>query len=187
MQSFQVPITRDSTYSGTTVSKDPASTSRSRLLIVDDDMMMRELMKDALIGDDYTIEEVNNGIDALSAVKNNEPDMILLDVNMPGMSGFEVCSEIRRQFSTERISVVMVTGLEDSESIEQAYALGATAFINKPINSTTFRYQIQYLLKARNAFVELIERETHLAHMERISRIHTQSKKKDVILQGNTR
>ncbi len=144
------------------MSQDNTATPSGRILIVDDDMMMRELMKEALVRDDYIIEEVDNGLDALAAVRNSEPDMILLDVKMPGMSGFEVCSEIRTNLNMQGISVVMVTGLGDSESIEKAFSLGATAFINKPINSITFRYQIQYLLKARNAFVELKERETHL-------------------------
>ena len=165
------------------MSQDNTATPSGRILIADDDMIMRELMKDALIRDDYIIEEVDNGLDALAAVRNNEPDMILLDVRMPGMSGFEVCSEIRTNPDMQRISVVMVTGLGDSESIENAFSLGATAFINKPINSITFRYQIQYLLKARNAFVELKEREIHLAYMERISRILAQRKNRDTVLQ----
>ncbi len=165
------------------VSQDNTATPSGRILIVADDMMMRELMKDALVRDDYIIEEVDNGLDALAAVRNSEPDMILLDVKMPGMSGFEVCSEIRTNLNMQGISVVMVTDLEDSESIEKAFSLGATAFINKPINSITFRYQIQYLLKARNAFVELKEREIHLEYMERISRILAQSKNRDAILQ----
>lgn len=164
------------------MSKHSSPTPISRILIVDDDIMMRELMKEALINDEYIIDEVDNGLDALQAVNENEPDMMLLDVKMPGMNGFDVCSEIRKQFGMERISIVMVTGLEDSESIEKAFSLGATAFINKPINSITFRYQIQYLLKARNAFVELKQRETHLEYMERISRILAQSKKRDLIL-----
>ena len=163
------------------MTKDISASRRSRILIVDDDMMMRELMKAALINEDYIIEEVDNGPDALIAIQNNEPDMVLLDVKMPGMSGFEVCSEIRLHPQLEGLSVVMVTGLEDSVSIEKAFSLGATAFINKPINSI-FRYQIQYLLKARHALVELKERETHLEYMERISRILVQSKNRETIL-----
>lgn len=165
------------------MSHDITATPSGRILIVDDDRVMRELMKSALVRDDYMIEAVDNGPDALAAVRNCEPDLILLDVKMPGMSGFDVCSEIRSNPDLQGISIVMVTGLEDAESIEKAFSLGATAFINKPIVSITFRYQIQYLLKARNAFVELKEREIHLAFMERISGILSQSKSRDAILQ----
>lgn len=155
---------------------------RSRVLVVDDDSTMRLLMTETLAEDGYTIAEVDNGPAAIDTISSFEPDMVLLDVKMPGMSGFEVCSEIRRLTGDTDISVVMVTGLDDPESIEKAFQLGATAFITKPINWDTFPYRIQYLLKARNAIVALKQRELHLEHTERISRILTQSKNKDTIL-----
>ena len=154
----------------------------SRILIVDDDATMRLLMSETLGEDGYIIDEVENGPAAIEAIKSSEPDMVLLDVKMPGMSGFEVCSEIRRLTGNTKISVVMVTGLDDSASIEKAFQLGATAFISKPINWDTFPYRIQYLLKARNAIVTLKQRELHLQHTERISRILTQSNNKDTLL-----
>ena len=153
-----------------------------RILVVDDDATMRLLMTEVLTDDGYTIDEVDNGPAAIEAVKTSAPDMVLLDVKMPGMSGFDVCSEIRKLTGDTDISVVMVTGLDDSRSIEKAFQLGATAFITKPINWDTFPYRIQYLLKARNAIVALKQREKHLQHTERISRILTQSKNKDSIL-----
>lgn len=162
---------------------DTGAAAASRVLVVDDDSTMRLLMTETLAEDGYTIAEVDNGPAALEAVLAFKPDMVLLDVKMPGMSGFEVCSEIRRLTGDTDISVVMVTGLDDPESIEQAFQLGATAFITKPINWDTFPYRIQYLLKARNAIVALKQRELHLEHTERISRILTQSKNKDTILQ----
>ena len=157
---------------------------KSRILIVDDDSTMRLLMTETLLEDGYQINEVDNGTDAIAAIKVSAPDMVLLDVKMPGMSGFEVCAEIRRLTGDTDISIVMVTGLDDSKSIEKAFDLGATAFITKPINWDTFPYRIQYLLKARDAIVGLKQRELHLEHTERISRILTQSKDKDKILQG---
>jgi len=157
-------------------------TEKPRILVVDDDATMRLLMSEILSEDGCIIEEVNNGPAAMEAIKSFAPDMVLLDVKMPGMSGFDVCSEIRRLTGDTSISIVMVTGLDDSESIEKAFQLGATAFITKPINWDTFPYRIQYLLKARNAIVALKQREIHLQHTERISRILTQSKNKDTIL-----
>ena len=157
---------------------------KSRILIVDDDVTMRLLMYEALSEGGYKIEEVDNGPAAIEAIKTSEPDMVLLDVKMPGMNGFEVCSEIRRLTGDTKISVIMVTGLDDSASIEKAFQLGATAFISKPINWDTFPYRIQYLLKARNAIVALKQRELHLQHTERISRVLTQSNNKDTLLKG---
>jgi len=157
---------------------------KSRILIVDDDVTMRLLMYESLSEDGYKIDEVDNGPAAIQAIKASEPDMVLLDVKMPGMSGFEVCSEIRRLTGDTKISVVMVTGLDDSASIEKAFQLGATAFVSKPINWDTFPYRIQYLLKARNAIVALKQREVRLQHTERISRVLTQSNNKETLLKG---
>jgi len=165
------------------VPNETGATEPSRVLVVDDDSTMRLLMTETLAVDGYDIAEVDNGPAALDAIASFRPDMVLLDVKMPGMSGFEVCSEIRKRTGDTDISVVMVTGLDDPESIEKAFQLGATAFVTKPINWDTFPYRIQYLLKARNAIVALKQRELHLEHTERISRILTQSKNKDTILQ----
>lgn len=154
----------------------------ARILIVDDDATMRLLMRETLQDEGYRIDETDNGVDALQIIRAEPPALVLLDVRMPGMSGFEVCSEIRRFSGDTHIAVVMVTGLEDSKSIEQAFDLGATAFISKPINWVTFPHRIQYILKARSAFVELQQREMHLRHLDRISRIVMQNRHIDSIL-----
>ncbi len=156
---------------------------RPNILIVDDDATIRLLMKDALTDDTYNINEFNNGIDALEHLEHHQADLILLDVNMPGMSGFEVCTKIRKLSGGSDISIVMVTALEDAESIEKSYDLGATDFISKPINWDTFPFRIQYLIKARNAIVEIKHHKLHLEYMEHISRIITQNKNIEVIMQ----
>jgi CheY-like chemotaxis protein len=149
---------------------------------VDDDATVRLLMRDALSEELYMIDEVENGIDALDLIKIKRPDLVLLDVNMPGMNGFDVCTEIHRLDDESDIFIVMVTGLEDSASIEKAYDLGATDFINKPINWDIFPYRIQYLIKSREAIIEIKNRESQLKHIEDISRIITQDKNKETIM-----
>ena len=138
------------------------SLSKSRILIVDNDPVMRLLMHEVLPADEYIIDEAESGIEALKAIEMNTPDLVLLDVRMPEMSGFEVCSEIRKTYDEHNISIIMVTGLDDSESIEKAFQLGATDFINKPINWNIFPYRVQYVLKARKAFNELKKTTTAL-------------------------
>ncbi len=140
-------------------------------------------MKDALTDDSYDINEFNNGIDALEYLEHHAADLVLLDVNMPGMSGFEVCTNIRKLSGGSDISIVMVTALEDAESIARSYDLGATDFISKPINWDTLPYRIQYLIKARNAIVEIKHHQLHLEYMEHVSRIITQNKNIEVIMQ----
>jgi CheY-like chemotaxis protein/signal transduction histidine kinase len=153
------------------------------IFIVDDDATMRLLMVDALEEDGYTIAEYSNGKDAMDAIEKKQPDMVLLDVKMPIMNGFDVCSRIREKYGDINTSIVMVTGLDDSDSIEKSFQLGATAFISKPINWITFPHVIRYLLKARSAFVDLKSREVHLEHMDEISRIITQNKPRNIVLQ----
>jgi PAS domain S-box-containing protein len=144
---------------------------------------MRLLMVDVLEDDGYILDEFSNGMDAMKAISNSQPDMILLDVKMPVMNGFDVCSRIRESYGDINTSIVMVTGLEDSVSIEKAFKVGATAFISKPINWITFPHEIRYLLKARNAFVNLKQSETQLEHLDTISRIITQQLDRDTVLQ----
>ena len=165
----------------------PYSNSASlkpNILIIDDDATIRLLMRDFLTDEQYSIEEAENGNDALERIKQHQPDLVLLDVNMPGINGFEVCYKIRKLYGDTDISIVMVTGLDDSASIEKAYALGATDFISKPINWDTFPYRIQYLIKARNAIIETKYQKLHLQHIEKVSRIITQNKKpQDMMLE----
>ncbi|VAW52134.1 Sensory box histidine kinase/response regulator [hydrothermal vent metagenome] len=153
------------------------------ILIIDDDATIRLLMHDALTDEEYNITEASNGIDALKQITKQRPSLVLLDVKMPGIDGFDVCDKIRHLYGDTDVSIVMVTGMGDSASIERAYSLGATDFIVKPINWDTFPYRIQYLIKARNAIIETKYRELHLQHIENISRILTQNKTQNDIVQ----
>ncbi len=158
------------------------SARKPNILIIDDDATIRLLMRDTLTDEAYTINEVDNGIEALDSIEQHQPDLILLDVNMPGINGFDVCKKVRELYGDTDISIVMVTGLDDSASIEKAFSLGATDFINKPINWDTFPYRIQYLIKARNAIIETKHKKKHLQHIENVSRIITQNKTYNVIM-----
>jgi len=156
------------------------------ILIVDDDPTQRLLMNESLSSMGYTCQEAGSGEAALQSIQSSVPDLVLLDLNMPGMNGLEVCREIRGNDAYENMPVVMVTGADDEESIIQSYDTGATAFINKPIHWTTFKYRVQYLLKSRWAMVQLRERERHLDSMERISSILTRASNKDDLLRSLT-
>ena len=159
-----------------------SSSKKPDILIIDDDETVRLLMRDALTDAKYNITEASNGFDALAIVEEQRPSLVLLDVKMPGIDGFEVCDRIRTLYGDTDVSIVMVTGMGDSSSIEKAYALGATDFIVKPINWDTFPYRIQYLIKARDAIIETKHQELHLKHIENVSRILTQNKNQDEII-----
>ena len=106
----------------------------SLVWVVDDDATVRFLAKQFLEKAGFTIFAAENGKQALSKIKENVPDIVLLDVVMPEMDGFTTCLELRKLPVGKNIPVLMVTGLDDYESIRRAYEVGATDFTTKPIN-----------------------------------------------------
>jgi len=140
------------------------------ILIVDDDVAIRFLLRDSLEQEGFTVEEEVNGIQALAATRVLQPDLIMLDVVMPGVDGFTVCSEIRHMEGGHDIPIIMMTGLDDLESVRTAYAAGATDFITKPINWTLMRYRVQYVLRSSKTYVDLKLSQARLAEAQSIAK-----------------
>src|SRR5215510_7193347 len=107
-----------------------SSSSRVPLvLVVDDGMTIRLLVRQALEQAGFAVEEAENGQHALEIFPYIRPDLVLLDVVMPVMDGFQTCAALRRTPQGEHLPIVMLTGLEDESSIDRAYEVGATDFI----------------------------------------------------------
>ncbi len=130
------------------------------ILVVDDDPPTRMLARAALEQQGCIVEEAENGTDAISVLASVKPDLILLDVMMPGVDGFSVCEQVRKLPGRERIPVCMMTGLEDTDSIHRAYQAGATDFITKPINWLILGHRVSYILRASKAFDEVYRAES---------------------------
>ena len=141
------------------------------ILVVDDDMAMRLLMRESLEQGGMRVEEAENGVEALCAFERFYPDVVLMDVKMPKMDGFTACSKLRKMPGGEDATVVMVTGLDDVESINRAYEVGATDFITKPINWPIINHRVRYLLRATNAFRALRRSKIRLSQAQRIARL----------------
>jgi len=122
------------------------------VLVVDDDVAMRVLMRRALEGSGFRVEEAENGAQAVTIFPRIHPDIVLLDVMMPEMDGFQTCHSLRRLPGGEHIPVLMVTGLDDLASINHAYEAGATDFITKPMTWPLLSHRVRYLLRASHAF-----------------------------------
>ena len=118
----------------------------SHILIVDDEWMNRELLQAYLTMGGHTVTGANSGESALTLLAENLPDLIMLDIRMPGMSGFELCMQIKNNERTRSIPVLMVSALESDEDQMQARQMGADGFIAKPFNSTAILAQIDELL-----------------------------------------
>lgn len=111
----------------------PLSSSAPRVLVVDDAPANIRLMR-LILGDDYRVLEASSGPQALELIRADPPDAVLLDVTMPEMSGYEVCSALRREPGLETLPVLMVTGLALPEERALGIAAGATDFICKPFD-----------------------------------------------------
>jgi DNA-binding response OmpR family regulator len=113
------------------------------ILIVDDDWMNRELLEAYLTMGGYAVKLANSGETALEMIAENPPDLVMLDIRMTGISGFEVCMQIKNSERTKAIPVLIVSALESEEDRMQATQMGADGFIAKPFNSASILEQIK--------------------------------------------
>ncbi len=143
----------------------------SLILVVDDDMSMRMLMRAALEQAGFEVAEADNGLAALEVFERLQPAAVLMDVMMPEMDGFEGCRAIRKLPGGEHVPVLMVTGLDDIESIHQAFEAGATDFVTKPINWVMLGYRVRYMLRASEAFHDLHRSQDQLAMAQSLARL----------------
>ncbi len=116
------------------------------VLITDDDNALRSLLVMALKAEGYEIEEAINGEECLVKYARLQPDLVLLDAVMPEMDGFSCCQHIRALADRPQIPILMITFLDDRESIDQAFQAGATDYITKPIHWSVLRQRVRYLL-----------------------------------------
>jgi diguanylate cyclase (GGDEF)-like protein len=127
-----------------------ASPGKRRVLIVDDDPTFALLAGETLRRAGFCVSVAGNAAEALAAYRSARPDLVLLDVELPGSSGFDLCRELRAQRSAVDIPIVMVTGHDDTVSIARAYEVGATDFINKPVLWPTLPHRIGFILRAED-------------------------------------
>lgn len=140
-------------------------------LVVDDETTNRLLTRETLELAGLRVEEAENGMQAIDLVRRIRPDIILLDVMMPQMDGFATCIALRGMPDGARIPILMMTGLDDEESIERAYEVGATDFVTKPWSSLIVSQRVRYMLRASNTLEDLHESETRLAQAQRIAQL----------------
>jgi signal transduction histidine kinase len=135
---------------------------RPTVLIIDDDTVARLLTREALEQSGWEVEEAENGRLGLETFIKRCPDLVLLDILMPEMDGFAVCTELRKLPGGTHTPVLIMTGLEDYQSITQAYDVGATDFIVKPINGLLLGHRVRYMLRAGQAMRDLRESQDKL-------------------------
>jgi two-component system alkaline phosphatase synthesis response regulator PhoP len=120
-----------------------------RILIADDDAQNADLLEAYLDGAGYETKVAANGEDTLAAARAWKPDLILLDVMMPKLSGFEVCRRLRADPATRDVAVLMVTALDQATDVETAIESGTDDFVTKPINKTELQLRVRAMLESR--------------------------------------
>ena len=121
------------------------SAEKHRILAIDDSPLLRRSFSD-ILGKDYILDVEYNGERGIQSAKENKPSIILLDIIMPGMSGFEVITVLKAEPSTKDIPVIFITGDDSTSSKEKGYQLGAVDYIEKPLTEIVVRKRVEFNL-----------------------------------------
>ncbi len=146
---------------------DSADARPPRVLIADDNPQGAELLEAYLSSSDYELRIASDGEQTMNLVAAWQPDLILLDVMMPRLSGFEVCKRLRADPATCDIAVLMVTALDQPSDVEKAVEAGANDFLSKPINKSELLLRVRSMLRSRQYKREL---DRALAYIEAVER-----------------
>ena len=138
-----------------------------RILVVDDSPANAKLLEDLLGFHGFEVDAVSSGEEALERVRAEMPDLVLLDVLMPGLSGYDVCRQMRTDPALQMVPVVMVTALEDREARLQGLEAGADDFISRPVNAPELVARVRSLLRIRHLYVTVERQAQQLAAWNR--------------------
>lgn len=142
------------------------------ILVVDDEPVMRTITATVLGQHQFVVTAVASAEEAFEWIgAGNQPDLILLDVLMPGMNGFDACRRLRQNAKFEHLPVIMLTALDDQASIDEAYRCGATDFITKPLNIPLLPHRVRYLLRSARVFGELVHSQLALINTQQIAHL----------------
>jgi diguanylate cyclase (GGDEF)-like protein/PAS domain S-box-containing protein len=140
-------------------------TDNALVVVVDDDRAMRQMIHKVLAGNGFRVEQAEDGAQSLDICARYAPDIVLMDALMPVMDGFEACVRLRQQPGTEHIPVLMVTGLNDEQSVDRAMKAGASDFITKPIYWPLLLQRLRHILASQRAEKQI----KHLAYHDTLT------------------
>lgn len=138
----------------------------SKILIADDNQQNCELLDAYLSDEDYEIAMAYDGRQTIERVASFGPDLILLDIMMPKLSGYEVCKHLKSDDKTRSIPILMVTALNEKNDIEKAVQAGCDDFLTKPVNQLELKTRVRSLLRVRHLTNERDRLLAYLAEVE---------------------
>ena len=152
---------------------------QEKILVVDDNKPNVELLQAHLESAGYNVVTAFGGEEALRKVESEKPDMILLDIMMPRISGYEVCRRLKADPKSKGIPIVMVTALNELEDVEKGVDVGADDFLMKPINKLELITRVRSMLRVKNLEDELQRTVAYLEEMQKeTQQKETQQKEK---------
>ena len=139
----------------------------SKILIADDNVANIELLDAYLAERNYEIETAGDGAETLEKVKSFAPDLILLDIMMPKLSGFEVCEKLKTNPQTSSIMILMVTALSELGDVERAVNAGCDDYLSKPVNKVELLKRVDNMLRFRSVSNELERLKRYIDEMDK--------------------
>jgi signal transduction histidine kinase len=136
---------------------DASNSQQPRVLVVDDDPMLCNLIKLRLKRRGYVVYEASDGEQALAVFAQSMPDIVLMDANMPGMDGFDATQAIKQLPEAKNTPIIMVSGLEDDESVDRAFSVGAVEYITKPICWPLLIHRLANISAAQQAKQDILQ------------------------------
>jgi two-component system sensor histidine kinase/response regulator len=146
------------------------STPLASLLVVDDTLENLRLLGNMLGEEGYEVRPVSSGRQALQAVEHDPPDLVLLDVNMPGMDGYEVCRQLRSKDALQDVPVIFLTAWTDRAYMVKAFAVGGADYVTKPFLFEEVLARVATHLALRRARAALAERSERVHRLEQLLR-----------------
>lgn len=150
---------------------EPEAPIDGTVLIVDEDLTTRVLAREALEREGFAVAETHDEREILDVFDQINPDIIILDLLSQDTNGFTICRKIREHPEGQNTPILMMTGLDDLDSIRQAYETGATDFISKPCNFLVLSYRVRYMLRANQTLKELAKSRATLSYAQRLAQI----------------
>ncbi len=140
---------------------------RPKILIADDNIQNVELLEVYLEELDADIVKAYDGEETLKVIKEEEPDLVLLDIMMPKISGYEICRKLKEDPATHALPILMVTALNESSDVERAVQAGADDFVSKPIHKEDLLRRVRALLKIRDRSDDLERTLEYISEIDR--------------------
>lgn len=144
---------------------------RAKVLVVDDEPVIRELEAGVLGELGHQVIQASNGEEALRLIGEDPPDLVLLDIMMPGLTGIEVCRQLREDKRTRTIPVIVVSGVDAKKALEESIIAGADDFLAKPIDSLELMVRVRSMLRVRNIHDQEKRVEAYVKHLQSMRKV----------------